>query len=126
MHLVNLPKGKNGFRCPLDRNWVGFRKDLHILEEKNLLFLPRIELRTLGSVFPSLITIMIELPRLSSSSSSNKENLPPGNCALPDYYAASSGNYLPTFRDADCQQFCSTCTANALPRKLWKGLETSK
>ena len=25
-----------------------------------------------------------------------------------------------------CHQFCSTCTANALPRKLWKGLETSK
>ena len=25
-----------------------------------------------------------------------------------------------------CYQFCSTCTVNALPRKLWKGLETSK
>jgi len=29
-------------------------------------------------------------------------------------------------KDAVCHQFCSTCTANALPRKLWKGLETSK
>ena len=27
---------------------------------------------------------------------------------------------------AVCHQFCSTCTANALARKLWKGLETSK
>ena len=27
-------------------------------------------------------------------------------------------------KDAVCHQFCSTCTANALPRKLWKGLET--
>jgi len=24
-----------------------------------------------------------------------------------------------------CHQFCSTCTVNALPRKLWMGLETS-
>jgi len=29
-------------------------------------------------------------------------------------------------KDAVCHQFCSTCTVNALPRKLWKGLETSK
>jgi len=28
-------------------------------------------------------------------------------------------------KDAVCRQFCSTCTANALPRKLWMGLETS-
>ena len=28
-------------------------------------------------------------------------------------------------KDAVCHQFCSTCTANALPRKLWMGLETS-
>ena len=28
--------------------------------------------------------------------------------------------------DAVCHRFCSTCTANALPRKLWKGVETSK
>ena len=28
-------------------------------------------------------------------------------------------------KDALCDQFCSTCTANALPRKLWMGLETS-
>ena len=27
--------------------------------------------------------------------------------------------------DAVCHQFCSTCTANALPRKLWMGLGTS-
>ena len=26
--------------------------------------------------------------------------------------------------DAVCHQFCSNCTANALPRKLWMGLET--
>jgi len=29
-------------------------------------------------------------------------------------------------KDAVCHQFCSTCTENALPRKLWKGLETPK
>ena len=29
-------------------------------------------------------------------------------------------------KDAICHQFCSTCIANALPRKLWKCLETSK
>ena len=28
-------------------------------------------------------------------------------------------------KDAVCHQFCSTCTANAVPRKLWMGLETS-
>ena len=28
-------------------------------------------------------------------------------------------------KDAVCHQFCSTCTANALPRKLWMGLGTS-
>ena len=28
-------------------------------------------------------------------------------------------------KDAVCHQFCSNCTANALPRKLWMGLETS-
>jgi len=28
-------------------------------------------------------------------------------------------------KDAVFHQFCSTCTANALPRKLWMGLETS-
>ena len=28
-------------------------------------------------------------------------------------------------KDDVCHQFCSTCTANALPRKLWMGLETS-
>jgi len=28
-------------------------------------------------------------------------------------------------KDAVCHQFCSICTANALPRKLWMGLETS-
>ena len=28
-------------------------------------------------------------------------------------------------KDALCHQFCSTCTANALPRKLWMGLESS-
>ena len=28
-------------------------------------------------------------------------------------------------KDAVCHQFCSTCTANALPRKLWMGLEIS-
>ena len=28
-------------------------------------------------------------------------------------------------KDALCHQFCSTCTANALPRKHWMGLETS-
>jgi hypothetical protein len=28
-------------------------------------------------------------------------------------------------KDAVCHHFCSTCTANALPRKLWKGVETS-
>jgi hypothetical protein len=28
-------------------------------------------------------------------------------------------------KDAVCHQFCSTCTANASPRKLWMGLETS-
>ena len=28
-------------------------------------------------------------------------------------------------KDAVCHQFCLTCTANALPRKLWMGLETS-
>jgi hypothetical protein len=28
-------------------------------------------------------------------------------------------------KDVVCHQFCSTGTANALPRKLWKGLETS-
>ena len=28
-------------------------------------------------------------------------------------------------KDAVCHQFCSTCTANALTRKLWMGLETS-
>ena len=27
-------------------------------------------------------------------------------------------------KDAVCHQFCSNYTANALPRKLWKGLET--
>ena len=27
-------------------------------------------------------------------------------------------------KDAVCHQFCSTCTANALPRKFWMGLET--
>jgi hypothetical protein len=27
-------------------------------------------------------------------------------------------------KDAVCHQFCSTYTANVLPRKLWKGLET--
>jgi hypothetical protein len=27
-------------------------------------------------------------------------------------------------KDAVYHQFCSTCTANALPRKLWMGLET--
>ena len=29
-------------------------------------------------------------------------------------------------KDAVCHQFCSTCTANTLPRKLWEGWETSK
>jgi hypothetical protein len=29
-------------------------------------------------------------------------------------------------KDAVRHQFCSTCTLNALPKKLWKGLETSK
>jgi hypothetical protein len=29
-------------------------------------------------------------------------------------------------KDAVCHQFFSTCAANVLPRKLWKGLETSK
>ena len=29
-------------------------------------------------------------------------------------------------KDAVCHQFCSACTTNALPRKHWKGLETSK
>ena len=29
-------------------------------------------------------------------------------------------------KGAVCHQFCLTCTANALPRKLWMGLETSK
>jgi len=29
-------------------------------------------------------------------------------------------------KDAVSHQFFSNCTANALPRKLWKGLETSK
>ena len=29
-------------------------------------------------------------------------------------------------KDAVCHQFSSTCTVNTLPRKLWKGLETSK
>ena len=29
-------------------------------------------------------------------------------------------------KDAVCHKFCLTCTANALPRKLWMGLETSK
>jgi hypothetical protein len=29
-------------------------------------------------------------------------------------------------KDAVYHQFCSTCTANALPRKLWMGTETSK
>ena len=28
-------------------------------------------------------------------------------------------------KDAVCHQFCSTCTANALPRKLWMCLGTS-
>jgi len=28
--------------------------------------------------------------------------------------------------DAVCHQFCSTYAANTLPRKLWKGWETSK
>ena len=28
-------------------------------------------------------------------------------------------------KDAVCHQFCLTCTVNALPRKLWMGLETS-
>ena len=28
-------------------------------------------------------------------------------------------------KDAVCHQFCLTCTANTLPRKLWMGLETS-
>ena len=28
-------------------------------------------------------------------------------------------------KDAVCHQFCSTCRANGLPRKLWMGLETS-
>ena len=28
-------------------------------------------------------------------------------------------------KDAVCHQFCSTCTVNDLPRKLWMGLETS-
>ena len=28
-------------------------------------------------------------------------------------------------KDAICHQLCSTCTANALPRELWMGLETS-
>ena len=28
-------------------------------------------------------------------------------------------------KDAVCHQFCSTCTANSLPRKLWMGLGTS-
>jgi len=28
-------------------------------------------------------------------------------------------------KDAVCHQFCSTCTANKLPRKLWMGLGTS-
>ena len=27
-------------------------------------------------------------------------------------------------KGAVCHQFCSTCTANALPRKLWMGLES--
>ena len=29
-------------------------------------------------------------------------------------------------KDAVCHQFCWTCTASVLPRKLWMGLETSK
>jgi len=29
-------------------------------------------------------------------------------------------------KDAVCHQFCSTCTVNALPMKLWKGLEDFK
>jgi len=28
-------------------------------------------------------------------------------------------------KGAVCHQFCSTCTVNALPRKLWMGLESS-
>ena len=28
-------------------------------------------------------------------------------------------------KDAVCYHFCSPCTANALPRKLWMGLEAS-
>jgi hypothetical protein len=28
-------------------------------------------------------------------------------------------------KDAVYLEFCSTCTANALPRKLWMGSETS-
>jgi len=28
-------------------------------------------------------------------------------------------------KDAVCHQFCSTCKAIALPRKLWMGLEIS-
>jgi hypothetical protein len=27
-------------------------------------------------------------------------------------------------KDAVCHKFCSTCTANTLTRKLWKGWET--
>jgi len=29
-------------------------------------------------------------------------------------------------KDAVFRQFCSTCSANTIPRKLLKGLETSK
>ena len=29
-------------------------------------------------------------------------------------------------KDAVCHQFCSTCTANALQKKLWMGFETSR
>jgi hypothetical protein len=29
-------------------------------------------------------------------------------------------------KDAVCHQYCSKCTANALPMKLWKGVEISK
>ena len=29
-------------------------------------------------------------------------------------------------KDAVCRHFCSTCIANALPRKIWEDLETSK
>jgi hypothetical protein len=46
------------------------------------------------------------------------------------YCWSAAGSYIFPFtswldKDAVCHQFCLTCTANALPRKLWMGLEAS-